>query len=95
MENCALLPGLDDSCRPTMRSTGPAFVRGGQSHAPQNEEFTFVLSGTMEFTIKGHPVTARESEFVHMWPNVPKEPRPIGEAVVLGVITPIRVDWKD
>jgi hypothetical protein len=30
-----------------------------------------------------------------MWPNVPNRPRPVGEAVVLGVITAIRVDWKD
>jgi hypothetical protein len=41
------------------------------------------------------PVTVREGEFVHMSPNVPHGARSIGEAVVLGVFTPIRADWKD
>ena len=41
------------------------------------------------------PVTVREGEFVHMSPNVPHGARSIGEAVVLGVFTPIGADWKD
>jgi len=49
----------------------------------------------MEVTINGDRVTVREGEFVHMSPNVPHGVRSIGEAVVLGVFTPIRADWKD
>ena len=69
--------------------------RGRQSHAHENEQFTFVLSGTMQFTINGDPVTVREGEFVHMSPNAPHGARFIGEAVVLDVFTPIRANWKD
>jgi quercetin dioxygenase-like cupin family protein len=49
----------------------------------------------MEVTINGDRVTVREGEFGHMSPNVPHGARSIGEAVVLGVFTPIRADWKD
>ena len=49
----------------------------------------------MEVTISGDRVTVREGEFVHMSPNVPRGARSIGEAVVLGVFTPIRAHWKD
>ena len=79
-----------------LRSLRWSHVRSWRkSHAHENEQFTFVVSGIMELTIKGHRVAVREGEFVDVWPNVPNGPRPIGEAVVLAVITLIRADWKD
>lgn len=63
-------------------------------HTHENEQFTFVLSGTMEFTIAGEKVIVNTGEAVHIPSNVPHGARSIGEAVVMDTFAPIRADWE-
>ena len=63
-------------------------------HSHDNEQFTFVLSGTMEFTIAGEKVIVNTGEVVHLPPNIPHGARSIGEAAVLDIFAPIRADWN-
>jgi quercetin dioxygenase-like cupin family protein len=63
-------------------------------HTHENEQFTFVLSGTLEFTIAGEKTIVNTGEVVHILPNIPHGARSIGEAVVLDFFTPIRADWE-
>lgn len=62
-------------------------------HSHENEQFAFVLSGTMEFTVAGEKIIVNEGEVIHLLPNIPHGARSIGEAVVLDVFAPIRADW--
>jgi quercetin dioxygenase-like cupin family protein len=63
-------------------------------HSHENEQFTLVLSGTMEFTVDGKSVIVREGEVLHLPSNVPHGAKSQGEAVVLDVFAPIRADWQ-
>ncbi|GAB4460445.1 MAG: cupin domain-containing protein [Armatimonadaceae bacterium] len=63
-------------------------------HSHPNEQFTLVLSGTMEFLVGGKPVTVQEGEILHLPAHVPHGARSIGEAVVLDMFAPPRADWQ-
>ncbi len=63
-------------------------------HKHDNEQFSIVLSGVMEFTIEGVPVRAETGEVVHLASNETHGARSLsGPAVVLDVFAPPRADW--
>jgi len=62
-------------------------------HRHENEQFSYVLEGTMEFTIEGEPLVVQAGEMVHLPSNILHGAKAVTEAVVLDVFSPIRADW--
>lgn len=66
-----------------------------EPHRHENEQFAFVLSGTLEFTVEGVPVTVQGGEAIHLAPNEWHGARSLDEpATVLDVFSPPRADWE-
>ncbi|MBC8103063.1 MAG: cupin domain-containing protein [Cytophagales bacterium] len=74
------------------------FTRGTvlASHRHENEQFSLVLEGTMEFQIEGRdaPLIAQAGEIVCLRPQVLHGARAVTNAVVLDVFSPPRADWQ-
>lgn len=72
-----------------------AFTEGAETepHRHENEQFTTVLSGRMEFTVEGRRVVVREGETLFLASNEWHGARALTAAVVLDVFAPPRADW--
>lgn len=72
-----------------------AFTAGSVApeHRHPNEQFSVVLSGTMEFVIEGEPLVVRAGEMVHLEANVFHGAKALEDAVLLDVFAPLREDW--
>jgi quercetin dioxygenase-like cupin family protein len=72
-----------------------AFTRGSVTppHRHENEQFSVVLSGIMEFTIEGKPVVVRAGEMVHLGANEFHGARALEDSVLLDIFSPPRADW--
>lgn len=73
------------------------FAPGSETevHSHDNEQFALVISGTMEFTVGGKPVTVREGEVLHLPSNIPHGARSETGAEVIDIFAPVREDWTD
>lgn len=65
-------------------------------HRHENEQFSMVQEGTMEFTIEGNtsPLMVLPGEIVYLRPNILHGVRAVTDAVVLDVFSPPRADWQ-
>ena len=63
------------------------------AHRHENEQFSLVLSGTMEFTVEGKPVLVQAGEVLFLPANELHGARALQDAVVLDVFAPPRKDW--
>ena len=72
-----------------------AFTEGAaiEPHRHDNEQFTTVLSGVLEFTVEGRTVVLREGETLFLASNELHGARALTAAVVLDVFAPPRADW--
>lgn len=73
-----------------------AFKAGSEAaqHRHANEQFSFVLSGVMEFTVEGEPIRVKAGEFLHLPSHCLHGARALDEdVVVLDVFSPPRADW--
>jgi Uncharacterized conserved protein, contains double-stranded beta-helix domain len=62
-------------------------------HQHENEQFTLVLSGTMEFTVEGQKVLVGPGEVLHLPARVPHSARAEVDSVLIDVFSPPRTDW--
>ena len=72
-----------------------AFARGSSvpAHRHENEQFSLVLSGALEFIVEGRPVVVRPGEILHLPANEQHGARALEDTVVLDVFSPPRQDW--
>jgi len=64
------------------------------AHRHANEQFTVVLSGTLEFVGEGDETTlVHAGEAMHLPANVWHGARAITDAVVIDIFSPPRADW--
>jgi quercetin dioxygenase-like cupin family protein len=65
-------------------------------HRHENEQFSFVQEGTIEYNIEGNdgPITLQAGEFVYLRPNILHGAKAITEVVLLDVFSPPRADWQ-
>jgi quercetin dioxygenase-like cupin family protein len=63
-------------------------------HTHENEQYTLVLSGRMEFRVEGKPVVVGPGELLHLPSNVRHGATALEASVLLDVFSPPRADWK-
>lgn len=65
-------------------------------HRHENEQFSIVLHGTMEFNIEGNdgPITVQPGEIVYLRPNILHGAKAVTDATILDVFSPPRADWQ-
>jgi quercetin dioxygenase-like cupin family protein len=65
-------------------------------HRHENEQFSMVLEGTMEFNIEGNdgPLTVQPGQIVYLRPNILHGAKAVTDAVILDVFSPPRADWE-
>ena len=62
-------------------------------HAHENEQISYVLSGTLRFVLAGKPVDVRAGEVLVIPPNVPHSAEALEDSHALDIFSPIRQDW--
>ena len=72
-----------------------AFTAGSATppHRHDNEQFSVVLSGVMEFTVEGTPVVVRAGEVLYLPGGEFHGARALEDSVVMDVFAPPRADW--
>ncbi len=62
-------------------------------HQHPNEQFTYILSGALQFHIEGRTIVVRSGEVLTIPPNVPHEALALEDTVDLDIFNPPRQDW--
>lgn len=62
-------------------------------HHHENEQFTMVMSGALEFTIEGRKILVRPGEVLEIPANVPHGAVALEDTDDLDVFVPPRQDW--
>jgi len=65
------------------------------SHAHENEQVSYVVSGALEFRAGGRRVVVRGGEVLRIPPHLEHEVTVLEDAEVLDIFSPIRQDWVD
>ncbi len=65
------------------------------SHAHENEQVSYVVSGALKFDVAGKPVIVRAGELLQIPPQVPHGVEVLEDAHVIDIFSPIRQDWID
>lgn len=63
-------------------------------HTHENEQYTLVLSGKMEFRVAGETVVVGAGEVLHLPSNVRHGAKALEASVLLDVFSPPRADWN-
>ena len=63
------------------------------AHRHENEQFTLVLEGTMEFTVEGETIIVEAGQTIHLKSNEFHGAKSLTEATLLDVFAPPRADW--
>jgi quercetin dioxygenase-like cupin family protein len=62
-------------------------------HTHQSEQMTYVLQGALKLLVAGEELTLREGEVLHIPSGVPHQVEALDDTFVLGVFSPVRLDW--
>jgi len=65
------------------------------THEHVSEQLSYVLQGTLRFTILGEEFIVREGEVLHIPSSVPHQAEALDDTFELDVFSPIRQDWLD
>ena len=65
------------------------------SHAHENEQVSYVVSGALKFDVAGKPVVVRAGELLQIPPHVPHGVEVLEDSHVIDVFSPLRQDWID
>lgn len=63
------------------------------SHRHENEQASFVLSGSLEFTLPGQKVKVNQGQVLVVPSNVEHSALAVEPTVTLDIFSPIREDW--
>ena len=68
---------------------------GAPKHQHENEQFSYVVKGTLRFWIGDDEemLDVRGGEILHILPNVPHRAEAIEEVFAIDVFSPPRMDW--
>jgi quercetin dioxygenase-like cupin family protein len=64
-------------------------------HQRESEQFSYVASGALRFTIGGRELMVKAGEVVHIPSQVPHSAVAIEETTGIDVFSPIRQDWLE
>jgi quercetin dioxygenase-like cupin family protein len=64
-------------------------------HAHENEQVSYIVSGTLKFVFDDREVVVRGGELIQIPPNVPHAAEVIEDCVAIDVFSPVRQDWID
>lgn len=72
------------------------FAKGGTvpRHQHENEQFTYVVEGTLRFTVGDEEVIVRHGEVPQIPPSVPHSALALDDTVDLEIFSPVRADWS-
>jgi quercetin dioxygenase-like cupin family protein len=72
------------------------FTEGAEveAHTHENEQFAFVESGRMEFTVEGRTVLVEAGETLHLPSNVRHGAKALEASVIIDIFAPPRADWN-
>jgi quercetin dioxygenase-like cupin family protein len=62
-------------------------------HFHENEQFSYMLRGTLKFFLDGAELLVREGDVLHIPSNVPHEAHALEDSLSLDVFCPPREDW--
>ena len=65
------------------------------SHAHENEQVSYVVSGALKFDVAGKDIVVRAGELLQIPPQVPHGVEVLEDAHVIDIFSPIRQDWID
>ena len=64
-------------------------------HAHENEQMTYVLDGSLRFTVGGEQIDLATGDVLHLPSNVPHGAEALADTLSLDVFNPPRADWLD
>ena len=64
-------------------------------HTHESEQFSYINTGALRFTIGGEEVTVSAGELVHIPSRVPHSAVALVDSTGIDVFSPIRTDWVD
>ena len=64
-------------------------------HRHENEQFTIILSGALEFTIEGKKLVVRPGEVLEIPGNVPHSAVALEDTDDMDIFVPPRQDWLE
>ena len=64
-------------------------------HSHHNEQLTYIISGTLRFTIAGETIDVGAGEVLTIPPHVPHMAEALEDTLDVDVFTPPREDWLD
>ena len=64
-------------------------------HQRDSEQFSYCISGALQFKVGGEAMILRAGELVEVPSNVPHEGVVIEDFTGIDVFSPIRSDWRD
>ena len=64
-------------------------------HAHASEQMTYVLQGALRLLVDGEEVTVREGEMLHIPSGLAHQVEALDDTFVLGVFSPVRLDWLE
>ena len=64
-------------------------------HAHHNEQLTYILEGTLRFTVGGETIDVGAGEVLHIPANVPHMAEALEDTLDVDVFHPPRQDWLD
>lgn len=65
------------------------------THSHESEQFSYVITGALQFRIGDEDVIVRAGELVQIPSNIPHSAVAIEETTGIDVFSPIRIDWRD
>lgn len=63
-------------------------------HKHVHEQWTFIISGKLEFTVEGETVIMGSGDLLHIPPNAAHSGKALEECVVVDVFNPARNDYR-
>jgi unsaturated pyranuronate lyase len=64
-------------------------------HHHDSEQFSYCITGSLQFRIGGEDLTLKAGELVQIPPNVPHEAVAFEDFTGIDIFAPIRKDWRD
>jgi quercetin dioxygenase-like cupin family protein len=65
------------------------------THAHESEQFSYVISGALQFRIGDEELVVRSGEVVQIPSHVPHSATALEETTGIDIFSPIRMDWLD
>ncbi|HKX31002.1 MAG TPA: cupin domain-containing protein [Blastocatellia bacterium] len=64
-------------------------------HHHDSEQFSYCISGALQFRIGDEELVLRAGELVEIPPNVPHQAVALEDFIGIDAFSPIRIDWRD